>query len=154
MRKKQLWKCSTQSWSTLLSSTLERSFTTLVVFPQHFIIFFATVRDIYLESVKTYCKIITNIFFVSNRPRSPEGLCGSVVEHRSAESEGLRFDSSWGLRIFFFLPRSWQDEKHLSLFLYRARYLPSLLLYLQTWLVLLHFIIFIYYFYYTWSPAE
>ena len=27
-------------------------------------------------------------------------LCGSVVGHRSAESEGLRFDSSWGLRIF------------------------------------------------------
>ena len=26
----------------------------------------------------------------------------SVVEHRSAESEGLRFDSLWGLRIFFF----------------------------------------------------
>ena len=24
----------------------------------------------------------------------------SVVEHRSAESEGLRVDSSWGLRIF------------------------------------------------------
>ena len=24
-------------------------------------------------------------------------LCGSVVEHRSAESEGFRFDSSWGL---------------------------------------------------------
>ena len=27
---------------------------------------------------------------------------------------GLRFDSSWELRIFFG-PRSWQDEKHLSL---------------------------------------
>ena len=27
-------------------------------------------------------------------------LCGSVVEHRSVESEGLRFDSLWGLRIF------------------------------------------------------
>ena len=27
-------------------------------------------------------------------------VCGSVVEHWSAESEGLRFDSSWGLRIF------------------------------------------------------
>ena len=26
-------------------------------------------------------------------------LCGSVEEHRSAESEALRFDSSWGLRI-------------------------------------------------------
>ena len=27
-------------------------------------------------------------------------LCGSVVEHWSAESRGLRFDSSWELRIF------------------------------------------------------
>ena len=26
--------------------------------------------------------------------------CGSVVEHRSAESVGLRFDTSWGFRIF------------------------------------------------------
>ena len=35
-----------------------------------------------------------------NRPRSPWNLCGSVVEHRSVESEGLRFVSSWGIRIF------------------------------------------------------
>ena len=35
-----------------------------------------------------------------NRPRSPLSLCGSVVEHRRAESEDLRFDFSWGLRIF------------------------------------------------------
>ena len=33
------------------------------------------------------------------RPRSPWCLCGSEVEHRSAESEGPRFDSSWALRI-------------------------------------------------------
>ena len=26
--------------------------------------------------------------------------CGLVVQHRNAESEGLRFDSSWGIRIF------------------------------------------------------
>ena len=38
-----------------------------------------------------------------------------VVRLMGAESEGLRFDSSWGLRIFFFVPRSGQDEKHLSL---------------------------------------
>ena len=35
-----------------------------------------------------------------NRSRSLRSLCGSVIEHRSAASEGLRFDSSWGLRIF------------------------------------------------------
>ena len=28
------------------------------------------------------------------------GVCGSVIEDRSAESEGPRFDSSWGLSIF------------------------------------------------------
>ena len=33
-------------------------------------------------------------------PCSLWSLLGSVVEHWSAESEGLRFDSSWGLRIF------------------------------------------------------
>ena len=29
-------------------------------------------------------------------------FCDLVVEHRSAEFEGLRFDSSWGLRSFSF----------------------------------------------------
>ena len=33
-------------------------------------------------------------------PSSPWSICSSVVEHQSAESEGLRVDSSWGLRIF------------------------------------------------------
>ena len=31
-------------------------------------------------------------------------LYGSVVEHWSMESEGLRFNSLWGLRIFFLCP--------------------------------------------------
>ena len=35
-----------------------------------------------------------------NAPSSPWSLCSSVVEQRSAESEGLRVDSSWGFRIF------------------------------------------------------
>ena len=30
-------------------------------------------------------------------------VCDSVVEHRSAAFEGLRFDSSWGLRFFLCL---------------------------------------------------
>ena len=43
------------------------------------------------------------------------------------ESEGLRFDSSCGLRIFFFVPCLWQRwKKHPSLFLYQAQSLPSL----------------------------
>ena len=49
-------------------------------------------------------------FELRNRPRSPLSLCNSVVEHRSAKSKSLRFDS-WRLRSFCLL-RSWQDEKH------------------------------------------
>ena len=41
-------------------------------------------------------------------------LCGSVVEHSSAESEGLRFDSSWGLRIFS-LPHILDKKKNIFL---------------------------------------
>ena len=35
-----------------------------------------------------------------NAPSLPWSLFSSVVEQRSAESEGLRVDSSWGFRIF------------------------------------------------------
>ena len=52
-------------------------------------------------------------------------LYGSVVEHWSMESEGLRFNSLWGLRIFF-----------LSLFLYWAQNLTSLLFYMQNYFLL------------------
>ena len=34
------------------------------------------------------------IYELLNEPCSPQSLCGSVVEHGSSESEGLRFDSS------------------------------------------------------------
>ena len=41
--------------------------------------------------------------------------------------------SNWVTHNFFFVPCSWQDEKHLSFFLYWAQNLPSLLFfYLQT----------------------
>ena len=33
-------------------------------------------------------------------------LCGLVIEHQSTESEGLRFNSLWAIRILFFIPRS------------------------------------------------
>ena len=35
--------------------------------------------------------------------------------HRSAESEVLRFDSSWGLRIFIYCPMLVSRRKHISL---------------------------------------
>ena len=39
------------------------------------------------------------------------------LEHRSAESEGLRFDSLWGLRIYLSPTIVTRRKKHLSLFL-------------------------------------
>ena len=38
-----------------------------------------------------------------------------LEEHQSVESEGLRFDSSWGLRIFFFVPHLWLDKNTFSI---------------------------------------
>ena len=55
------------------------------------------------------------------------GVCGSVVEHWSAESKGLRFDSSWGLRIFSLSHTCDKTKKNLSIFLYWVQKLPSLL---------------------------
>ena len=61
-----------------------------------------------------------------NRPRSLESLWLSsrASECRIRRSQ-VRF--LMGTQNFFFVPRSWQDNKHLSLFLYRAQNLPSLL---------------------------
>lgn len=43
--------------------------------------------------------LISVIFLlqIRNRPQSRWNLCSSLILHRSAESEGLRFDSSWKL---------------------------------------------------------
>ena len=45
------------------------------------------------------------IWELRNLHCSPQSHCGSVVEHRSSKSEGLRLDSSWEIIIFFFVPR-------------------------------------------------
>ena len=50
-------------------------------------------------------------FFVSSRAWDRENI---FSPHEA--SEGLRFDASWGLRIFFFVPRLWRDEKYRTLF--------------------------------------
>ena len=42
------------------------------------------------------------------------------LEHRSAESAGLRFDSSWGLRIFSWSHARDKTKKHLSLIKYHC----------------------------------
>ena len=40
------------------------------------------------------------LYELPNRPHSLWSLCGSVVEHRSTVFEGLRFNFSWGIRMF------------------------------------------------------
>ena len=65
---------------------------------------------------------VDNAMFVNRIREMVNFELDKEIEHRSAESEGLRFDSSWGVRIVFFFPRSRQDEKHLSLL---KRPLPS-----------------------------
>ena len=57
------------------------------------------------------------------------------------ESEGLRFDTSWGLRIFSFSHT--RDEKRFSLFLYRAKNLHLSFLLLFSELILSHNVTFI-----------
>ena len=55
------------------------------------------------------------LYEIGNRPLSPWSFCDSVVGHRSAESEGLSFDSSLGRRIF---PLSHVRDKTKNIFLY------------------------------------
>ena len=53
-------------------------------------------------------------------------VCCSVVEHWSMESKGLRFDSSWGQRIFS-LSHVRDKTKNIFLISFQAQNLPSLL---------------------------
>ena len=58
-------------------------------------------------------------------------LVTSVRQRKNSDSprgiEPQIFGFHMGTEHFFFVPRSWQDEKNLSLFLYRAQNLPCLL---------------------------
>ena len=49
------------------------------------------------------------------RPCSPYSFRGSVVEHQTAQSEGLRFNSSWELTVFTL---SHTCDKMKNIFLY------------------------------------
>ena len=55
------------------------------------------------------------IYELRNGPCSPSTLCGSAEENRSAKSDGLKSDSSWGLRI---VSLSHAREKTKNIFLY------------------------------------
>ena len=64
----------------------------------------STVSEVYHEVDMTrilHTARISNVDSIIFVDRNKEwSLYGSVVEHQSAESEGLRFNSSRGLRIF------------------------------------------------------
>ena len=45
----------------------------------------------------------------------------------------MRFDSSWGLSFFSFVPRSWQDEKHLPLLTTSEKVGPILFSLFSNW---------------------
>ena len=65
---------------------------------QNSLSFFPYLQNMTLSTLLILAVCRTRVIYkLRDRPRSPWGLCGSVVQHRSAESEGLRFDSSWGL---------------------------------------------------------
>ena len=58
-------------------------------------------------------------------------LCGSAIEHWNTESKGLRFNSSWGLKIFSLF----HAHNKMKIFRYiftELKNLPSLLFYSQT----------------------
>ena len=57
-----------------------------------------------------------------DRPRSPWSLCGSVAEHLKVESEGLRCNSSWGLRIFFRCPMLVTKRKKKSFSIFKRNH--------------------------------
>ena len=63
-------------------------------------------------------EIEKDVFFCLFTSMGPHEESNVIVrEHRSAESEGLRFDSSWGLRIFSLShARDKTKKKHLLLY--------------------------------------
>ena len=92
--------------------------------------------------ILTVCRMSVIHELCSKSP-SPQSLCGSVVEHWSSKAQ-LEF--LMGTQISFFDPRSWQDEKHFSLFLYRAQNLSSFLFDLL--------ISYLFYFYSYWDKSK
>ena len=70
-------------------------------------------------------------------PCSPYSFCSSVVEHRSAEFEGLRCDFKWGSRIFSL---SYARDKRKNLFLYFFSELMNLPSFLFNFLPYVYFL--------------
>ena len=100
-------------WSDALSVSPRDSTVSKVYFEVHMTCFLHTTRISNVDS----------IMFVNGIREMASFELGKEIEKHvfrlvmRVESKGLRFDSLWGLRIFFFVPRLCKDEKHLSLFL-------------------------------------
>ena len=100
-------------WSDALSVSPRDSTVSKVYFEVHMTCFLHTTRISNVDS----------IMFVNGIREMASFELGKEIEKYAfhlvmrVESKGLRFDSLWGLRIFFFVPCLCKDEKHLSLFL-------------------------------------
>ena len=89
-----------------------------------FLYFFSELKTYHLLFLSTNVTLSTLLILAVCRmrvihelhktPSSQWSICSSVVEHQSAESEGLRVDSSWGLRIFS-LSHARDKKKNISL---------------------------------------
>ena len=100
-------------WSDALSVSPRDSTVSKVYFEVHMTCFLHT----------TGISDVDSIMFVNGIREMASFELGKEIEKYAfclvmrVESKGLRFDSLWGLRIFFFVPRLCKDEKHLPLFL-------------------------------------
>ena len=88
----------------------------------------------YLQNIadlSTYAQYARRTSYeLRNRPRSPWSLfLSGRTSERGIQRPEVRFLME--TQNFFYIPRSWQDGKHLSVFLYRNKNLPSLLFYLH-----------------------
>ena len=86
----------------------------LVIRQKYLFYFFIKPKTYHLSYYFTKMVLLTSLILAVCRMYVI--IIGLVIECWSTESEGLMFYSSWGLRILFFVPHSWQDKKHLSLF--------------------------------------
>ena len=122
-----------RDWSKFVDWSQARKLTLLILF---------TNMTLLTLLILTVCRMSV-IHELRSKSPSPQSLCGSVVEHWSFKAQ-LEF--LMGTQISFFDPRSWQDEKHFSLFLYRAQNLSSFLFDLL--------ISYLFYFYSYWDKSK
>ena len=89
----------------------------------------------FLTELKTYHLSYFYLQTLRYRHTDPSSMQEADVESlwlggRASEREIRRSEVRIfiGTQNYFFVPRSWQDEEHLSVFLYQVQNLPSLLL--------------------------